>query len=647
MTRAQIKQLAPLRSSDRRKIADQILDDLDLLPDVPGDASEEQKAAVAQTRTTLREKILPENAMSAKFSTTHGPDLKPVNGTVYVGSYKDDDQRVLWFKIYDQIYPSVYMLWRYPGIVPVVHTIPPVIRKMQTGADLMAPGLALGPPFDRRAKKDAYVGVADMEEVSVPLIVGTAEINISDLQQVQGVKGHAVRTMHWVGDGLWAWSPIGKPGVDPPDKLEPVEVGGNDAAKDENDSQIASKMDDMTVESEDGDGGGVGLPSESEQSTKKRKAAGDDGDEPDQEDREMTTKEIDDAFRNAFLYGVHQYKGRNQGQQNYGFDFPLQQSWVLSNMVQPFLPAFTPHQANQLQIKKTSHKSIKKFIRALDKEQIVKSKERGGNEVVIFDIDFEDAAIKAFVPYRLPKKENSASADSSRGNKAGEAAGSSGDGSSGQKLKIFALYKPREKLSPLFEASKASVHGLYSISELGTITSTYIEFENLVKEANKRLVDLNPFLANTVFGADSALDKEVITRGRCQRDTLNSRVVANCAPYYHIVQNNDKSSAKPKAGLPPKISIVLETRSGNKTVTKVSGLEPFFVQPQPLADELRKACAGSTSVEKLQGSSAKNPVMEVMIQGPQRDAVVKALEKRGVDKKWIDVQDKTKSKKKG
>ena len=38
-------------------------------------------------------------------------------------------------------------------------------------------------------------------------------------------------------------------------------------------------------------------------------------------------------------------------------------------------------------------------------------------------------------------------------------------------------------------------------------------------------------------------------------------------------------------------------------------------------------------------------VMEVMIQGPQKDAVLKALERRGVDKRWVEVLDKTKGKK--
>ena len=90
---------------------------------------------------------------------------------------------------------------------------------------------------------------------------------------------------------------------------------------------------------------------------------------------------------------------------------------------------------------------------------------------------------------------------------------------------------------------------------------------------------------------------------------------------------------------------MLETRSGNKTVTKLSGVEVFHINPQPLAEELQKACASSTSVNQLAGSSPKNPVQEIMVQGPQKDAVVKALERRGVNRHWIKVLDKTKTKK--
>ena len=71
----------------------------------------------------------------------------------------------------------------------------------------------------------------------------------------------------------------------------------------------------------------------------------------------------------------------------------------------------------------------------------------------------------------------------------------------------------------------------------------------------------------------------------------------------------------------------------------------FYINPQALAEELQKACASSTSVGQLVGSSPKNPVIEIMVQGPQKDVVCTALEKRGVNRHWIEVVDKTKGKK--
>jgi len=88
----------------------------------------------------------------------------------------------------------------------------------------------------------------------------------------------------------------------------------------------------------------------------------------------------------------------------------------------------------------------------------------------------------------------------------------------------------------------------------------------------------------------------------------------------------------------------METRGGNKTATRVHGFEEYGIRAQPLADELRKSCAGSTSIEAWKAGGKDR--MEVMVQGPQKEAVVKALEKRGVDKRWVEVVDKTKGKKK-
>lgn len=334
----------------------------------------------------------------------------------------------------------------------------------------------------------------------------------------------------------------------------------------------------------------------------------------------------------------------NRDHPSYGFEFPLSQSHVMSQLVQPFLPTYTPARTASLQIKKTSWKNIKKFIKFLDKQLIVRSKDRDGNEVVILDIDFKDRQIESFVPYRLPKKDTTAATSAN-----GKAAASpSAESALGQKLKLVSLLRPKEKLAPILNASKADIRSLYTPAQLKQFLIAYVEAENLVDQKNKRLVRINPQLADALLGS-SAADNAALSSGAMPRDALAERMIgAAAASPFHAILRNDANIAdtKPKAGAPPKIHITLETRSGNKTVTKVHGLEPYYISPQPLADELRKTCAGSTSVDKLQGSSPKAPVMEVMVQGPQKDAILKALEKRGVNKNWVEIVDKTKGKKK-
>ena len=355
----------------------------------------------------------------------------------------------------------------------------------------------------------------------------------------------------------------------------------------------------------------------------------------------LTAVEIDEAFKNAFLFGVRHHMDHNRDHPSYGLDFPLSQSVVMSQLVQPFLPTYTPARTASLQIKRTSWKNLKKFIKYLDKQMIVKSKD-SGNEVVMMDIDFKDAQVEAFTPYRLPKKQGP---DASNAN--GKSTSSSqAESSVGQQLKLVSLLRPKEKLSPIFHASKADPRGFYTPAELRQHLIAYAESENLIDAKNKRLIRINPQLADALLGS-SAADNAALSTGTMNRDALAERMVAASSPFHAVVRNDGSlADVKPKAGAPPRIQITLETRSGNKTVSKIHGLEPYHIAPQPLADELRKTCAGSTSVDKMQGSSPKAPVMEVMVQGPQKDTILKALEKRGVNRNWVDVVDKTKGKKK-
>lgn len=649
-----IKPLAPLRSSDRRKIADQIIADyaikvpLETSGDNPGNSPDTTTIGIGAVRNSL----LPEHSLSARFTTTAGKDLKKVSGTVYVGAHPGEEQRILWFKLEDKLLPTVYTLWRNPGIVALLHTPDVVLQKLRAGADLMTPGLAHGPPFPPRATKGSVVAIASVEKPSVPMVVGICEIDVSSLQVVRGAKGHAVRGEHWDGDEIWAWSQSNGAGGKAPEVVDGWENGiGNGMAS------FSDQVSQINIDDSDDEHGEGGVPVENSIHESRNVVVqndyvqGEDGqlfEEVEADHKEFSTKEIDEIFQKAFLYGLHHYLTTNKSDPHHGLNFPITQSAVVSNLVLPFLPITTPQQAASLNIKKTSWKNAKKFIKAFEKAHLLKSKDRDGGECVVLDIDWDDTTITSFVPYRLPKKDTFGAESGGRGGgKAISAGNSPSDPSIGQRLSKIDLHRPREQLAPIFTASNAGQHSLYLPAELSSIITSYIKSEKLVSDTNKRLINLDPVLANAVFDGSTALDREVLAKGSVPRDALIERIQKSCSPFWILLRNDEtRDKAKAHAGHAPKITITLETRSGNKVVTKLSGFENFFIPPQPLAEELQKTCASSTSVSQLAGSSPKKPAMEVMVQGPQKDAVIKALEKRGVNRQWVEVNDKTKRKKK-
>ncbi|MCJ1307287.1 hypothetical protein MMC25_000933 [Agyrium rufum] len=667
-----IKTLAPLRSSDRRKVADQIIRDYGIkVPESQvlvaginetegqkdeGGGDEEAAAHKALGLSALRNKLLPEGALSAKFTTTEGPNLKVVNGTVYVGSYQSDQQqRILWFRLEDRIYPTVYSLWINPHLVPLLHTPDFVVDRIYGGADLMTPGLA-GPPFPERATKDSIVAVAGLNNPGVPTVVGVCAIDISALKQAQGAKGHAVRAVHTAGDEIWAWSAV--PGSTEKWKIPEGIIGWD--TEDVNGAMIGVGNMDIEDGGTEGDEGGVSLSElQDESSNRNSHLDGEDIGKSKEEAKEMSTKDIDDAFHKAFFYAIQEHMNRNPRESNHGIDLPVPSSLVMTNLVLPYLPIFSSSDAANLQIKKTSWKSAKKFIKALDKSKLIKAKDRNGGETIIQDIDFNNPTIKSFVPYKLPKK-NTSHADPGGGTASSNGA-SSGDALVGQKLQRLVLYRPKESIRESLFKSDAPSKIFYSSQEIRTHVTDYITAENLVMPTNKRFVTLDPILS-TLFSdsasTTSALDREVLAKGTVPRDALIDRIITSgCSPFHLILRNEEIDSfstsqnplplhIKPKAGGPPIIRIQLETRTGNKTATKVSGLEVYHVSPQLLGDELQKACASSVSIQQAVGSSPKTPVMEIMVQGPQTEVIMKALEKRGVDRRWVEVTDKTKKGKK-
>ncbi|KAI5456482.1 hypothetical protein BGZ63DRAFT_95413 [Mariannaea sp. PMI_226] len=634
----EIKNLSPLRSSDRRKLADQIIRDYQI--PVPEPSGDDASSSLQSGLASVRNSLLPEVTSSARFTTLTGPNSVLVTGTVYVGAHLDKDERILWFQHgkNPKLIPTVYTLWHNPNIVPLLHTPDFVVEeKLTAGSDLMIPGLvkAQNVTWDARAKAGSIVAVAGIRKDTVPLWIGTCQVDLCNLgDDVRGQKGVAVKGLHWAGDECWNWKALGHGGQQPPESLE--EWKGLTA-------HLTAAVDQVSLDhekDEEGQEGNDELPLDNGSpgahgtETNKESNVLDE-----REEQEPSTKEVDAAFQQAFLYAIHQSRTGKTGR----LDFPIQPSFLISNMIQPYLISQSQHFYT---IKKTSWKNAKKFIKHLDKSGLVKSKDRNGGETVILDINFDDERVVGFRPYNLPKPKATGLGVGSSKENPSEKASSSSDPSEGQKLTIQIIYRASPKLVPTLLPSKTE---FYSAQQISAALKLYIEQHPDLGGHGASVIKLDPFLANNILGSKpTAEDDRILAMGRISRSALQKRVLDDnhlCQPYYTVMRGGATLEHKPRAGLPPRVHITIEKRTGTKVVTKISNLEPFSIDPQMLVPELQKKCAGSASVGQVSG--AKPGLMEVVVQGDQRKILVSdILPSRGIDSKWVEITDKTKPKKK-
>jgi translation initiation factor 2D len=208
--------------------------------------------------------------------------------------------------------------------------------------------------------------------------------------------------------------------------------------------------------------------------------------------------------------------------------------------------------------------------------------------------------------------------------------------------------------------------GLYNAAQIRDALTQYINqnFE-LVDSRNPRSSEFDALLIFRNIKIDynlaTLLKPEESNVVFLPRDKVLDRLLASSSPYYRITTEQETQTRYTfftshligRKGKPPKIHVILEKRQGRKTVTRFWGLEAFFIKPNELAEELRNTCATSASVGgklaihtvlilAMHTSTPKQPLMEVLIQGPQTPAVIDALEKRGVKKAFIVVEDKRK-----
>uniref|UniRef100_A0A674MBG5 Eukaryotic translation initiation factor 2D n=1 Tax=Takifugu rubripes TaxID=31033 RepID=A0A674MBG5_TAKRU len=117
----------------------------------------------------------------------------------------------LFFELEKRLYPTVYALWRYPALLPIFRTWPPVIQKLLSGADLMLPGVVLpssGLPHVQQGDCCAVTVVSNR----APVAVGTAALSSAEMLS-SGMRGRGVIMFSLYKNNCYYGDPFCMPGI--------------------------------------------------------------------------------------------------------------------------------------------------------------------------------------------------------------------------------------------------------------------------------------------------------------------------------------------------------------------------------------------------------------------------------------------------
>ncbi|KAJ1973816.1 hypothetical protein H4R34_004946 [Dimargaris verticillata] len=542
------------------------------------------------TQTQLMALALSEQPAAARF-ITHVDD----KGTLYFGDGKDP----LWFQtLLDKpppmVIPTMYTLWQFPTMLPVIQTHPPVLGHLVSGADLMLPGIVV--PADGLPTFTAGQVVAIATTASpLPIAVGYALLPSTDMAKAAGTaKGKAVSVLHTYKDYLW------QHGCQKPyPRLPPTElsVPPSSTSRDTTPKPITADP----------------VP-------------------------ELSPAEVDDCLYRCLLQALSTTLDAKALKPL----LPLSASTLYSSYMLPCRAAHLP----SLDVKKSTYKKLSKFFKSVDKRGLMKTKELKGGDLLILGVDWSHADLADFEPMAKNKL--------AMGSRANAVAGTTGPPTAsapvGKRppLQITMLCKPKPSLAEFLRHHAAEAKPYYTRAEIRDTILAYVCDHRLQDRARPKMVNFDEPLADAILPPEERLYPPVLTYPK-----LVERAMAQTQPYHCVAfssngtDDNGHDSSEVRMGLPQAIRITVEQKMGRKYVTTISGLEAYRINPTNFYKRLQHACAASGAVNPLRGKAKGVPLQEVEIQGQQEKKVTQLLLDDGIPNSLCMVVNKVKGKKPG
>ncbi|MFQ6627590.1 hypothetical protein Gotur_005828 [Gossypium turneri] len=531
-----------------------------------------------------------------------------------------------------EIYPTVFALWKLPEMLPYFMLKGgEVSRFVIGGADLMFPGISVAaeglPSFS--AGEPWAVKVPGNP---APIAVGSTTMSSAEALKA-GLRGKALRIMHYYRDLLWQSVEghyVPNSGFledvvleDPSFLASNQPSDSSEGATCESDVQQSCVNNENTEGSIDVNGAisdacAASMQNDSENAAKEimmdasdlKSTANVDAAKLDIELSSLSIEDVDSHLDRCLLQALHTTVKDK--------DLPMPGSTLWSNHVLPCRPS-----GITLDIKKSSHKKLSKWLQAKTSTGLITVKEdKYKKEAMLISVNRGHPEYLQFKPEKQPVEKVVQAGDSA-----------ASESRSQKALEVVEVYKSSVHVNPIFASVGADTGKLYSASEATDIVFKYIEKENLVKQTNKATVVLDATLCDALF--KGAIKKGSTYPTEIHKKDLGATFI-NRMQAHHMVTRGGESVVR--KGVLKTVQIMTERRQGNKKVTKVSGLETFLIDPEALASELQKKFACSTTVAELPGKKG----LEVLIQGGVIDDVARhLLEQYGIPKRYIEVLDKT------
>ncbi|CAG8499489.1 1785_t:CDS:10 [Dentiscutata heterogama] len=546
-----------LSNSDRRKLRDELIKRFSEL------ATYETK----QGEQNLS--ILPDRIHRANITT-----YNDLHGMLYI-----EEKNPTWLRFdkdkRDMIVPSVYTLWRFPNLLPKIPTFAPVISKLSGGANLMIPGIAFPP------KGLPDVGEGELVSVTIrgsnyPLAVGFMCVSTNTLKPGSVKKGIAVQIIHIYQDHLWSMGDKSQPPEDEDVKIDSVTQDQEFVEQTFNEVKIADETIEESSEISDphakttnvqvyDEEQNIEVSYEEELETKNSSI--------EQPSTKYTTAEVDNLLQASFYQALLK-KLTPTG------TLPLTSSQLYSAYILPSRPVGSD---NDVDVKKSSYKKITKFLKAMDKKDVVKLKEQHGDTLLV-GVKWDHDELKLFKTHKTIEKASISASKSQIKNDE-----ISSDSNNVDQIKITEVFMPKGAIGELFQMQGKSIDEVYEYKEVSKIILDYVTSHDLADKKNRRFVIPDEQLCKIFASKQGEPVPDKMTR-----NDLVYHVQSRMDEYHSVTLPGDKHRLKLK-GRPKSIQISEARRMGNKIVTIIKGLEEYEIDPKDLIEPLKKLCASSVA----------------------------------------------------